>query len=503
MNRTRLIFSCVLVLCCLGASAQSVLRYDNVSERNFGLQGSNVTLMRGLDSVSISYARIGGNYATGQNRLLSDAPRQWSAGAEAETIMHLKKMSMTGSFGFRQTMSYDACGSMFTSPGRFPVDLIEFTPGRKSRQDYFFTGGISVDLNPSWRLGGDIAFAATNYAKLKDLRYMDYAMDFSVRPGAQYIVNSDLSFGATFIFERNTETITAEQIGETLEPYSVFLDKGLHYGLLQDWQGSGVHLSEAGISGFPLSQMGYGFGLQAYVGDFYADLSYVHSNGKIGEKDAIWYRFPSSRFNALLGWKGKSSRGTEHIARLDATYEYQQNAESVLDKVTSSGVTTRKIFGYNTILSRSTFVVTPSWKAVSYGCWEAAASISYSKEASVGSMMYPYINSQNLRSLRADCSALTYLGSFSAKLSLGFSRGFLDDSSRVSSTFASEPVQTQTRLAEYYDNWVWYNTAFCFNTGLLLRYDFDNGLYLSADGSFAIRKKMLRSYFGLSFGYTF
>jgi len=503
MNRIKIISVAVLMLLCLGVSAQIRLRYDNVSERNFGLQGSNVTMMRGEDSVTISYARVGGSYESGQNRLLSDAPRQWSAGASAHTILHLDKMSMTGSFGFKQTMFYDACGSMFTSPGRFPVDLLEFTPGRKSRQDYFFTGGISVDLDPSWRLGGDISFAATNYAKLKDLRYLNYAMDFSVRPSVQYIVNSDLSFGASFIFERNTETITAEQIGETLEPYSVFLDKGIHYGLLQDWQGSGVHLAEAGISGFPLARMGYGVGLQAIVGDFYADLSFVGSSGKVGEKDAIWYKFPSSRFNMLLGWKGKSPSGTEHIARLDLSYEYQKNSESVMDKVTSSGVTTRKIYGYNDILSRSEFSLTPSWKAVSYGSWEASASIGYTRSASVGSMMYPYINSQTLNSLGADCSALTYLGSFSARLNLGFSRGFLYDSSRVSSTFASEPVQTQTRLTEYYDNWVWYNTAFCFNTGLLLRYDFDNGLYLSADGSFAIRKKMLRSYFGLSFGYTF
>lgn len=503
MNRMKLIFSLLLMCAASGVHAQSLLRYDNVSERNFGMQGTNANMIRGRDSVTISYARIGASYESGQNRLPSEAPRQWKADAVAKTLVHLKKMSMTGSFGFTQTMMYDACGSMFVDPGFFPVDLVEFTPGRKSRQNYYFTGGISVDVSPSWRLGGDISFAATNYAKLKDLRYLDYAMDFHIRPSVQYILSPDASLGASFIFERNTETVTAEQIGETVEPYSVFLDKGLYYGLLQDWQGSGVHLSEAGISGFPVTGMGYGFGLQAFLGEFYADLSYVHSNGKVGEKDAIWYRFPSSRAKLLLGWKGKSSRGTEHIVRLDASYEYLKNSESVMDKVTSSGVTIRKTFGYNDILRRSSFGIEPSWKAVSYGSWEAGASIGYSSDSSLGSQMYPYINSQTLKSFRARCNFLKYFGSFSGALQLGASRGFLNDSSRISSTFTSSPQQTQSRLTEYYDSWVWYNTTFNLSIGATLRYDFKNRMYVEADAEWNIRKKLTRSYFGLSLGYTF
>ena len=51
-------------------------------------------------------------------------------------------------------------GSMFIHPGFYPVDILEFTPGRKDLQTYSFMGGIATNLNPNWRLGGKIDFAS-------------------------------------------------------------------------------------------------------------------------------------------------------------------------------------------------------------------------------------------------------------------------------------------------------------------------------------------------------
>ena len=87
----------------------------------------------------------------------------WSAGAVAKSITHLKGYSLTGSFSFDHTSGKDMSGSMFIHPGFYPVDLLEFTPGRKDLQTYTFMGGIATDISPNWRLGGKIDFAASNY----------------------------------------------------------------------------------------------------------------------------------------------------------------------------------------------------------------------------------------------------------------------------------------------------------------------------------------------------
>ena len=59
------------------------------------------------------------------------------------------------------------CGSMFTEPGYYPVDILEFTPGRKVREDYTFTGGVSAVLGNRWTGGLRVEFEARNYAKRK------------------------------------------------------------------------------------------------------------------------------------------------------------------------------------------------------------------------------------------------------------------------------------------------------------------------------------------------
>ena len=83
---------------------------------------------------------------------------------------------------------------MFIQPGFYPVDILEFTPGRKDLQRYAFMGGIASDIAPNWRLGGKIDFAASNYSKRKDLRHTNYRLDLKVAPSVMYH-SGDLAIG--------------------------------------------------------------------------------------------------------------------------------------------------------------------------------------------------------------------------------------------------------------------------------------------------------------------
>lgn len=60
------------------------------------------------------------------------------------------------------------------------------------------------------------------------------------------------------MFSKNSESVKAEVIGTTENSYNAFLDKGLMYGAYEAWDGSGIHLSESGINGFPIKELSNG-----------------------------------------------------------------------------------------------------------------------------------------------------------------------------------------------------------------------------------------------------
>ena len=130
MNKVRYILLLCLLSCSAAVCAQT---FEDVRRSSFWQDSRNMAGIR-QDSVSRSYAEIYGRYEEGGFRDTWQAPRTWSAGAVTESIRHFDRISFTGSFSFQQTEGYDMCGSMFVRPGYFPIDVLEFTPGRKTLQ---------------------------------------------------------------------------------------------------------------------------------------------------------------------------------------------------------------------------------------------------------------------------------------------------------------------------------------------------------------------------------
>ena len=159
--------------------------FDKAEMRNFWNSGRNAAGLR-QDTVTVSYAGVAGEYETGGFRDYWEAESSWSAGAMAGTITHLDRISMSGTFSFENFSGEGMCGSMSARPGYYPVDVLEFTPGGKTRQTYSFSGGISADAGSHWRIGGKIEYTGMNYTKRKDLRHTNYLLDMTVVPSAMY-----------------------------------------------------------------------------------------------------------------------------------------------------------------------------------------------------------------------------------------------------------------------------------------------------------------------------
>lgn len=482
-------------------TAQNKPRYELVEERNLYLNSGNICGMR-ADSVNISNATVAGSYVFGNNRNSYEAPSAWNAGIIASSIMHRQKMSLYGNFRFRHTAMYGACSSMFIEPGRYPVDILEFTPGGKSKQDYGFVGGISADVASAWRIGARVDFSASNYVKTKDLRYTDFALNLSLRPGFQW-VSGDMTLGAAFAIERNTETIKAEQVADSNIEYDVFFDKGLGYGIFQDWKGGGVHLSEAGVNGFPVMEVGIGASAQISYKGIFAELAFLHSDGKMGEKDAVWFKFPANKLGLDLAWQGVSGRRNLHTVRASVVFKHTDLREAVMDKVTEGGVTNRFIYAYNDIYSGDNWSFTPSWTMVREDSFDLRVEASYKGTNAVSTLYYPYAAHRRLHMLRVAASGRVYLCR-SVLLGLGIwgGKGFLDDGMRM----IPSDIEGNTEPYRYpsqYENWTMMNTMLNVGGELSVRYIFKNNMYLQPQISSDYRNRNHRTNASLAFGYNF
>ncbi|MGN1226359.1 MAG: DUF6850 family outer membrane beta-barrel protein, partial [Candidatus Cryptobacteroides sp.] len=304
MNARHNLFTISLLLAslCFASRAGAQSPYERALEQNLWNLGLGVNGIRQRQDVSQAQAQIYAGLEQGGFRAPWEAESLWKAGAKSEAIRHLERFSLSGAFGFEERLGEGMCGPMSIEPGYFPIETWEFNPGQKNLQSYVVDGAISVDVADNLRLGARYLMNSRNYSKRKDLRHTNYRLDMECRAGVAW-QSEDGKAGVEIIgiIGKTSESITAEQIGTAAGTYDAFLDKGLMYGAYELWDGSGVHLSESGVSGLPMRENVYGAALEASWGEgLYASLQYRHKDGSAGEKEYVWYRFPGENLDMLL-----------------------------------------------------------------------------------------------------------------------------------------------------------------------------------------------------------
>ena len=339
----------LLLMLAWGAGAVAQPRFEEVRHRNPWNDGANAAGVR-ADSLSRSYAEA---YFTKQNGGWIDhsgSDDSWNAGARTASIRHFERVSFFGGFSYDYFEGRNMCGSMLSRPGYYPVDILEFTPGRKVRETYAFTGGLAVRLHRRWTAGLRMDFEAQNYAKRRDLRHKNTMLDFRVAPGILYEAGR-LRAGAAYLFGKNSDRAEAEQIGLKGTSYYAFFDKGLYYGTQELWDGNNIHLKESGIDGFPLKELMHGVAAQLQYGAAYAEATYGRTHGDTGEKDLTWHEFEGERA-AVRGVVTLPDGGRLHIVRAGFEWYRQDNREMLVGKENVDGVTTNRIYGSTPVFGR-------------------------------------------------------------------------------------------------------------------------------------------------------
>lgn len=457
--------------------AVSAQTYERVLRNNIWNESSNINGVR-QDSISSSYAELFTGYDAGGFRDSWEAPSQWKAGARTASIRHLERMTLKGSFSFTQTESYNMCGSMFIRPGFYPVDVMEFTPGRKTLQTYSFDGGIAYDLGPHWRIGAMMDFEAANISKRKDLRHSNWLLDMTVSPGFMYYIG-DFTIGANYVFKKTGETTEAEQVGNSGESYYAFLDKGLMYGVYNIWSGSGLHLEEAGVKGFPVKEISNGAAVQLEYKGVFAEAEYLRTSGTIGEKEFIWFRFPGNEVNATLGYKHVGER-SQHYARLKFGWNNLHLDETVLEKVTENGISTVINHGSNRILSQSAWKLAPEYEFIANEILEVRAGLDVGIQESTSSQMYPYVYQQTVTEASAYVNLLFHTGRVDWGVSGRYGKGWISEDEELVNMESG--VQTTPYRLEDWNNWqMEYKTAQKLCSDILIRYNFRNRMFIRLD----------------------
>lgn len=477
--------------------------FEIVSKRNIWNYGRNINGIT-KDSTNASHARIYGGYEDGGFRDYNSGSLEWEVGAIAESVVHFPRLSMKGSFGFEQKQGRDMCGSMFIHPGEFPIDVLEFTPGTKNLQTYSFDGGISYRLTDHLYLGGQIEFLSANYSKTRDLRHSNYRLDMTISPSILYH-SGDFSFGATYFFQKIGETADAEVIGTANTIYDAFLDKGLMYGIFEDWDGSGIHLNEAGVNGLPVSEFYNGVALQLGYKGFFAELGYAYQSGKVGEKDYIWFNYPAHNIFANLAYKFDKNDRT-HIIRAGVEYNRLKNYENILQKESVGGVTNITKTGSNIILDKSTLRISPQYNFIS-SKWRADWTAEFNLESGIASQIYPFTHYAEFINFKTDIHAYVNIWLFELGARAGFQKGWYEEKEKMQ--LEGDFNRAPDRIKEYSSHWIDYNTASKINVGLSLKCSVWKGLYIMAEGSYhhglglSFLTKASRWSAGLSVGYDF
>ena len=464
-----------LALCCLESRSQSIFDWEAWrSGRNIaGLGLSSSPRGDVTAKIAESSAELSGGCTWGGLKGGSEAQTLWSTAASAQTEVHWSDFLMTGDFSFSMESGRDMMGSMFTRPGYYPIDVLEFTPGQKTLQNYGIGGGLAWKNGSRFIPGGTFRFEGANYAKRKDIRHTTYRQEIEIVPSVVWD-GPGFALGASLIMRKTSEFVQAEQVGTaTADSYYAFLDKGMMYGSYQVWNGSGVHLDEAGLDRLPVKEFAAGLALQASVGDWlYADFEYRTRGGEIGEKGYSWFTFPGSRLKTSLSWTLHRSSGI-HVLRAEYQWGHQELDETVLEKTSFGGVTTPTAYGSNRVYERRSMTVSPSYDFYGKSGLEIHSSLVIDRENQRSTLMYPFLDLDEGTVMELDVNGLVPVGDFEIEAGLLFGsklgeRSHIIDNDNIGLGVSSFPF----RLQEWWDMEQQLADATHIGTRLGLRWNF-------------------------------
>lgn len=253
------------------------------------LQGQEIGLLR-IDPENMessTKAAVWGGIEDGGFRPAYEAPFLWKAGADAQIVRHGDRSSWTGAISFEQKTGKNMTSSLLLEPDYYPIDLLEFSKGTKSRQTCRVEGGFQTELGYEWAAGGRASFKAAHAGKQQDVHHSSIGMEVQLEPALTYVMDDDMGFVSSYLVQLRTERLQA-----TAEDSEVlFMDQGLRYG---------TYLALGGDGLFSIREFTHGFDEVFHCPELSTGLGIHWKRGQAGGI-ANGYRFPGSTMHLFFG----------------------------------------------------------------------------------------------------------------------------------------------------------------------------------------------------------
>jgi hypothetical protein len=258
------------------------------------LQGQEIGVLRmNLDTVGVKgSAAVRGGVEEGGFRPIHAASFQWTAGAEAKIVNHGEHSSWTGALSFDQMMGQYKNGngySLLLEPDYFPLDIVEFSPGTKSRQSFSLEGGFLTDFGYDWAAGVKASVQGAYTSKRREIPHKDLALTVQLEPTLTFVMDEDMGLVSTYIARFRTENLKADVAGT--DGNMPFMDMGLRYGAYLP--GGNAYLENGA---FQIQEFTHGVSELLYNPELTLGLEMLWKRGKAGNGRL---QYPGSTISAF------------------------------------------------------------------------------------------------------------------------------------------------------------------------------------------------------------
>lgn len=308
--RIPLVYALALCLAVPAAGQGTVRDFQYRQDLNPLLGFGNAAGLASLPDEGFSAASASFSKENGALIPLNGSPDCWTAGVQTRSFRRVSdKLVFSGALSYSQFQGKGMGGQILMNPGNNPINFLEenqSTVGRKRRETYSLSGGLSWSFNEKLSAGIQIDYTAADQAKFKDPRFLNTRMDIDLAPGAMFKFSDAFSLGGNLVYKHSIEQLSAGNFGTVDRTYYILVDQGAFLGSREEFTGDIGYVSLDNIR--PLTDDSYGLSLQVITGSrarFYGKLSGLWRTGYFGSRTSTSVVFcefkgPEADFEGML-----------------------------------------------------------------------------------------------------------------------------------------------------------------------------------------------------------
>jgi hypothetical protein len=367
MIKKRLFLVCLFsgVLGSAKLAAQDTLHiyqnFDYIRQSETWLSSENAAGLQQLPVSDIAFAEVYFKKSNGKFINYFQSDNSYEFGARTESYYRLNpQIVFYGKVDYNNFRGKNMGGSAFIHPEYNVIDIVEMdegTRGTKNLETYNLTGAVSAKLSNRWSIGGKVDYTAANYAKFKDLRHINTALDIAVTAGISYRLGSFLDIGANYFYRRSVESIEFRTYGTTDKQYTSLVSFGSFYGRTELF-GENGYTEKSAVNPTVNTFHGAALQLNFKASDSWSlfnEFAYKSRNGYYGKRSPLTPVYTEHN-GSVLSYSGaltyKNQRNL-HLLTGTISKENVENFENIWRKDNTLGNRNDVIYyGSNQVLNR-------------------------------------------------------------------------------------------------------------------------------------------------------